>query len=92
MVTGSVWYAGIREVVTLAGVAAAWLFIAVSLNYGLTLLHPTTRCRKCAYNLASQIAIDDGKSYVKCPECGARWSRAQLGGTTTTVDWRRSAA
>jgi hypothetical protein len=77
-VTGGVWYAGIRESGTLVGIGAVWALIAASLNYGLTLNQPTTRCRRCKYQLAGHINADDAEQTITCPECGAHWTRHQL--------------
>jgi len=77
-VTGGVWYAGIREMATLIGIGAVWAVIAASLNYGLTLNQPTTRCRRCKYQLLGHLNADEPDQNITCPECGTRWTRAQL--------------
>lgn len=86
-VTGGVWYAGIRETATLCGIGIVWALIAASLNYGLTLAHPTTRCRRCKYQLAGHLVTVDPGLRIICPECGTRWTREELCLTeaTTTV-------
>jgi hypothetical protein len=77
-VTGGVWYAGIRETSTLIGIGGVWALIAASLNYGLTLDQPTTRCRRCKYQLAGHLNTDGEAQHITCPECGAHWTREQL--------------
>jgi hypothetical protein len=77
-VTGSVWYAGLREPNLLAAIGGVWGLIAVSMNYSLTLLHPTTRCRRCHYQLVAHLDPEDPLQRVICPECGAEWSKSQL--------------
>ena len=71
-VTGSVWYAGMQIPWVLAGAGAAWALVAVSLNYELTLLQPTTRCRRCHYQLLSHLDPANPAQKVVCPECGAK--------------------
>ena len=77
-VTGGVWYAGIRDTSTLIGIGAVWSIIAASLNYGLTLSQPTTRCRRCQYQLAAHLKADSPAPFITCPECGSQWTRQQL--------------
>lgn len=77
-VTGGVWYAGIRDMGTLVGIGAVWAVIAASLNYGLTLNQPTTRCRRCQYQLSGHLDGLHLAQTIICPECGARWTREQL--------------
>lgn len=77
-VTGGVWYAGMREMTTLIGIGSVWAVIAASLNYGLTLNQPTTRCRRCKYQLAGHIDHSNPAQRITCPECGSRWSQQQL--------------
>lgn len=79
IVSGSAWYVGITRPDTLIGIGAAWSLVAVLLNYGLTLEHPTTRCRRCFYQLRSHFDRAAQHEKVRCPECGAHWSRADLG-------------
>ena len=78
-VTGSAWYVGIQNPITLGGIGAGWCCVSSFLNYGLTLLHPTTRCRRCFYQLAAHLERAESKQKVQCPECGARWSKIELG-------------
>ncbi len=78
MVAGSLWYVGLRDEVTIALLAGAWSLIAVCLGYGMSLLQPTTRCRGCGYQLIGQLHATEGDR-VRCPECGRRWSRRDLG-------------
>jgi len=94
IVCASVWYAGLHDPLATSGVAAAWVMIAISLRFGLTLVRPSTHCRRCAYDLTVQIAASaESNAVIACPECNAKWSRAQLGVVTpTVVDWRRRAA
>lgn len=78
MVSGSVWYAGVREAMVISAVAVSWGFIALCLSYGYTLIHPTSNCRRCGYDLRGQLAADQLARVVQCPECGAKWSRWQV--------------
>ena len=78
-VTGSAWYVGMQHPVALFGIGAGWCCVSSFLNYGLTLLHPTTRCRRCFYELAAHLDAEPAHQRVQCPECGARWSRSELG-------------
>lgn len=78
MVAGSLWYVGMHDEMTIVLLAAAWSLIAVCLSYGTSILQPTTRCRACGYQLIGQLhATNDDR--VRCPECGRRWSRRDLG-------------
>jgi hypothetical protein len=77
-VTGSVWYAGMRDIPTIAGIGGMWSMIAVALSYGATLRGPTTRCRKCGYQLAAHLDPNDPQQVVNCPECGRQWSKSAL--------------
>lgn len=76
-VTGSVWYAGVRDLMVLGAVAASWSVVAIGLSYGTTLRSPTTSCRRCRYPLQAQLALSD-TTHIRCPECGKSWSREQL--------------
>lgn len=91
IVTGSVWYAGLRDTLVVAGVGGVWAIIAIALSYGLTVIHPVTRCRRCGHDLSGQLAADASQRTITCPECGAKWSRAQLGDAPVVVDWRKAA-
>jgi hypothetical protein len=77
-VTGGVWYAGLRDAELLGAIGAMWGLIAVCMNYSLTLLHPTTRCRRCRYQLVAHLDPGDPHQRIICPECGAEWSKQQL--------------
>ncbi|MCL4209367.1 MAG: hypothetical protein HRU76_14290 [Phycisphaeraceae bacterium] len=78
MVSGSVWYAGVRDPAVVTAVAASWGFIALCMSYGYTLVHPTSNCRRCGYDLRGQLASDPEAGVVRCPECSAKWSRWQV--------------
>jgi len=77
-VTGSVWYAGFRQMAVLLTVGAIWALVAFLLNYGLTLLTPTTRCRRCGYQLAPHMDPARGEQVLICPECGTAWKKDEL--------------
>jgi len=77
-VTGSLWYAGLKASATLSGIAGVWCVIALCLNFSLTLAYPTTRCRRCGYQLAGHLRFDEPDQVVKCSECGSTWTKAQL--------------
>jgi hypothetical protein len=77
-VAGSVWFAGMRAGEVMVGIAAAWTLTAVCLSYGLTLLGPTTRCRRCGYQLAAHLDPSEPQQEVMCPECGRSWTKEQL--------------
>ena len=77
-VTGAVWYAGFQQMTVLIATGVLWSLIAVLLNYGLTLVQPTSCCRKCGYQLISQMDPSNPDEVVRCPECGTRWSKEQL--------------
>ncbi len=77
-VVGAAWWGGISDPSRLGLVALAWFMVNVLLSYELTLLHPTTRCRKCDYQLVSLLDPTDRTQIVKCPECGSQWSKADL--------------
>jgi hypothetical protein len=77
-VLGAAWYGGIRELQTLALFTVAWGLVDVLLTYELTLLQPTTRCRRCTYQLLAHLDPSDPGQIVRCPECGARWSKRDL--------------
>ncbi len=79
IVTGSAWYVDIRTGDLVGGIAAGWAMVAILLNYGLTLECPSTRCRKCHYQLAPHFDIAGVGQRVRCPECGSRWSKVDLG-------------
>lgn len=79
IVTGSLWYAGLQDPGALAQVGGAWFAIAVCLNYGASMLHPTTRCRHCGYQLVGQLAASPGAPRVRCPECGRKATLADMG-------------
>lgn len=79
MVAGSLWYVGLRDHMTIGLLAGAWSLIAVCLSYGMSLRCPTTRCRSCGYQLIGQLASEPTSERVRCPECGMRWSRKDLG-------------
>jgi len=75
---GAAWYGGLREPRMIALVAAAWTLLDVLLSYDLTVLHPTTRCRRCHYQLMPFLNPADPHQRVRCTECGAVWSKEQL--------------
>jgi len=77
-VLGAAWYGGIRDPLTLALFTIAWLLVDVLLTYELTLLQPTTRCRRCSYQLLAHLDPGDPSQVVRCPECGASWSKRDL--------------
>lgn len=78
-ITGSAWYVGINDPVMLTLIGAGWCLVSTTLNWSLTLLHPTTRCRRCYYQLAAHIESMHGHDQIICPECGAHWTKEQLG-------------
>lgn len=78
LVGAAAWHGGLRDPATLASILAAWALITIVLDYDLTLLEPTTRCRRCQYQLVGQLDVDDPDQVVRCPECGAVWSKRQL--------------
>lgn len=84
-VAGSVWFAGMRDAVIMAGIAVAWTSTAIALSFGLTLLGPTTRCRRCGYQLAAHLDPAEPEQEVQCPECGRSWTKAQLCLTTPAL-------
>lgn len=94
VVSGSVWYAGMRESLIVAGIAGVWCLIAACLRFGLTIVRPTSRCRRCGYDLTGQLAMTEESRAIVCSECGARWSRAQLGhaAAAANIDWRKRRA
>lgn len=77
VVTG-VWYAGVEQPALLAALGGGWSMLAGGLNYELTLLHPTTRCRDCQYDLTGHLDPDQPDQRVTCPECGRTWDKAAL--------------
>lgn len=77
-VLGASWFGGIREPLNLALIATAWGLVDVLLSYELTLLQPTTRCRRCFYQLLDQLDPADSEQQVRCPECGSLWSKRDL--------------
>lgn len=78
LVFGSAWYAGLRAPLSLAYVAGGWALIAILLNFEMTVLFPTTRCRKCDYQLLPQLNPEDLTQVVLCPECGSHWTKSDL--------------
>ena len=48
-----------------------WSLVSVLLNFGLTILSPTTRCRRCNYQLLAHLDSEPGEQIVQCPECGS---------------------
>jgi len=92
-VTGSVWYAGFRQMTVLVTVGVIWSMVAFLLNFGLTLLTPTTRCRKCAYELAPHMDPARPEQVMVCPECGTAWKQDELLlGETTGKKVRKKSA
>jgi ribosomal protein L40E len=79
-ITVSLWYAGLRQEPILALLGGAWCMIAVCMNYGATLIPPSSRCRRCGYDLISQIHICAADGRITCPECGSRWLKGQFEG------------
>lgn len=77
-ITGALWYAGLQNTVILSCTGVIWGGLAMLLNFGLTLLHPSTNCRRCGYQLASHLDPNDSKQIVRCPECGSVWEKSQL--------------
>lgn len=82
-ITGALWYAGLQDTAILTGTGIIWGCLAVLLNFGLTLLHPTTNCRRCGYQLAAHLDPNDVNQIVRCPECGSVWEQSQLLVTNT---------
>ena len=78
MMAGSLWYVGLKDPHLMTQLIAAWLMIATCLNFGLTLHHPTTRCRRCGYQLLSHMNRVGPHDPIVCPECGATWTAARL--------------
>lgn len=78
LIPASAWYAGLRDPYGLAWVAGCWSMIALMLNFEMTVLFPTTRCRKCDYQLLAQFNPEDPQQVVRCPECGTAWSKSDL--------------
>jgi len=75
---GAAWFGGIREPMTLGLIGVAWGLVDVLLSYELTLLQPTTRCRRCFYQLLDQLDPNDPEQSVRCPECGSLWTKRDL--------------
>jgi len=91
----SCWYAGLREPISIAGVEVGWIVMALTLNFQLTLMEPTTRCRLCGYQLIGQLSADETSESVRCPECGTQWAKQDLclaPPETTSSDQSRDAA
>ncbi|MFW5652597.1 MAG: hypothetical protein ACOC0P_01010 [Planctomycetota bacterium] len=78
LIGGAAWHGGLRDPMTLSAILSAWVLITIVLDYDLTLLEPTTRCRRCQYQLASHMDVDDPDQIVQCPECGAAWTKRDL--------------
>lgn len=74
----SAWYAGLRDLGALLWIEFCWSMVTAMLNYDLTILQPTTRCRNCQYQLIGLLDCDDPVQIVTCPECGHKWSKAEL--------------
>lgn len=77
-ITGAVWYAGFQQTLFLTVAGLIWSLIAFLLNFGLTLVQPTTCCRRCGYNLVSHLDPKNAGQVIRCPECGTKWSKGQL--------------
>ncbi|MEC9372229.1 MAG: hypothetical protein VYC34_00220 [Planctomycetota bacterium] len=75
---GASWLGGIRGVVTLGLIGLAWSLVNFLLSYELTVLHPTTRCRKCFYQLIGILNPAEPEQRVRCPECGSVWRKQDL--------------
>ena len=92
--TGSItlacWFAGLRNPTVLTLIGCAWGGIAVILGYDVTLLYPTTRCRACGYQLIGLLDQSNPGQRLTCPECGRRWTKAQL--CLVPPGWREASA
>lgn len=77
-ITGAVWYAGFQQMMFLTVAGVMWSLIAFLLNFGLTLMQPTTCCRRCGYSLVSHMDSKNSEQVICCPECGTKWSKGQL--------------
>ncbi len=78
LVTIGVWRAGVEQPVILTALGIGWSAVAGVLNYELTLLHPTTRCRDCHYELAGHLDASRPEQKITCPECGRLWRKSDL--------------
>ncbi|MCZ6837233.1 MAG: hypothetical protein O7G85_15770 [Planctomycetota bacterium] len=78
IITGAVWYAEFRQTPILVTTGAVWGLIAFMLNFGLTLAHPTTHCRRCGYQLISHMDPENPEQILQCPECGTAWMKNEL--------------
>jgi len=78
VIGGAAWYGGLHHLQTLAGIEFCWAVVTVILNYEVTVLEPTTRCRHCGYQLIAHLDPSDAAQRVRCPECGRTWSKSDL--------------
>lgn len=78
VIGGAAWYGGLRHLPTLAAIEACWAVVTLILNYEVTVLEPTTRCRHCGYQLIAHLDPADAAQRVRCPECGRTWSKSDL--------------
>lgn len=78
VVTASLWYAGLQKPSLLATIGLCWSILATALSYEVTLFLPTTRCRRCRYQLASHLDLTDPFQLVTCPECGTQWTKDDM--------------
>lgn len=78
VIGGAAWYGGLHDLQTLAAIEGCWAGVTVILNYEVTVLEPTTRCRHCGYQLIGHLDPADAEQRVRCPECGRTWSKSDL--------------
>lgn len=72
------WIGGLRDWRLIAWIDLCWALTTVILNYEVTVLQPTTRCRACGYQLLGLLDAGDPLQVVRCPECGTKWSKSDL--------------
>lgn len=78
VIGGAAWYGGLRSIPTIGWIECCWSLVTLILNYEVTVLEPTTRCRHCGYQLIGQLDPSDAAQRVRCPECGKTWSKSDL--------------
>lgn len=78
VIGGAAWYGGLRSLTTIGWIEVCWAVVTLMLNFEVTVLEPTTRCRHCGYQLIGQLDPSDATQRVRCPECGKTWSKSDL--------------
>lgn len=78
VIGGAAWYGGLRSTTTIGWIELCWALVTLFLNFEVTVLEPTTRCRHCGYQLIGQLDPSDAAQRVRCPECGKTWSKSDL--------------